>query len=142
MLPSLESNRRPATLWAGALPTGPWRRDTGGRSWPRAILTPSRKAKRHQSVEFSFFLFTQQITANNYSRVLKCEGQHINRWRLLFWVPFLRGAPSRHPKALHPDVWRRHRSPSRIKSTLVKQVCKYCTFKCVTDDFAHDMVFN
>jgi hypothetical protein len=29
-----------------------------------------------------------------------------------------------------------------IKSTLVKQVCKYCTFKCVTDDFAHDMVFN
>ena len=24
--------------------------------------TPSRKAKRHQSVEFSFFLFTQQIT--------------------------------------------------------------------------------
>ena len=81
-------------------------------------------------------------SANNYSRVLKCEGRHIKRWRLLFWVPFLRSPPSRHPKALHPDVWRRHRSPSRVKSTLVKQVCKYCTLKCVTDDFAHAMVSN
>jgi hypothetical protein len=75
---------------------------------------PSRKAKRHQSVEGTFFLFTRQITIRAY---LKCGGQHIKR--LLFGVPFLRGPRSRHPKCRTGPAPRRVAPPiavTRVKS--------------------------